>query len=290
MVDLEHRRTLGVVKSHSGARGRVRSCRSVGLQRLFYEGLVKRYCEARTNPSERDPHDRAIIAPADHRRHPARYLGGPLSRRDRRLRHLAGGRQRGRCRGRRRDRARRAAERTRRCCRGRADHDLPRREARGRDDRRARHLAEGARPAALHARARRQDPARRVAHRRAGGARCLDHRAAALRHDELWRGRGRGDPPGARRFPDVPADGREPQAARSRAPRLAVDGGDLPAERQPPEAGEVFRQTDLGASLQYMADEERRRRAAKGAAARPGSKRRATPSIAATSPARSSPS
>ena len=30
----------------------------------------------------------------------------------------------------------------------------------------------------------------------------------------------------------------------------------------PPEAGEVFRQTDLGASLQYMADEEKARRAA----------------------------
>ena len=59
---------------------------------------------------------------------------------------------------------------------------------------------------------------------------------------------------------------------------------------RPPEAGEVFRQTDLAASLQYMADEERAAAPApNGAAARPVSKRRATRSIAATSPARSSP-
>ena len=56
---------------------------------------------------------------------------------------------------------------------------------------------------------------------------------------------------------------------------------------RPPEAGEVFRQTDLAASLQYMADEERA--AASAQAARRVSKRPATPSIAATSPARSSP-
>ena len=86
-------------------------------------------------------------------------------------------------------------------------------------------------PRALHARARRQDPEGRVAHRRAGGARRLDHGAAALRHDELWRGRGGGDPLGARRLPDVPADGREPQAARGGSSRLAVDRGDLSAER-----------------------------------------------------------
>ena len=54
---------------------------------------------------------------------------------------------------------------------------------------------------------------------------------AALRHDELWRGRGGGDPVGARRLPDVSADGREPEAARGGSSRLAVDGGDLSAER-----------------------------------------------------------
>ena len=130
-------------------------------------------------------------------------------------------------------------------------------KARGRDDRRARPLAEGARPRTLHARARRQDPGGRVAHRRAGGARRVDHGAEALRHDELWRGRRGGDPARARRLPDVPADGREPRkgtADRRAWPSTAAVF--LPNGR-PPETGEMFRQTDLAASLQYMADEEK---------------------------------
>ena len=57
----------------------------------------------------------------------------------------------------------------------------------------------------------------------------MDHGIAALWHDELWRGRGGGDPLGARRLYDVSADGREPEAARGRPPRLAVLGGDLSA-------------------------------------------------------------
>ena len=61
------------------------------------------------------------------------------------LRHFAGRRQRDRCGLRRRDRARCPAERSRRCRRCRADHDLPRREGGGRDDRRPRPLAKGAR-------------------------------------------------------------------------------------------------------------------------------------------------
>ena len=81
---------------------------------------------------------------------------------DRRVRDPAGRRQRDRCRRRGRDRARHSADRSRRFRRRRADHDLPRREARSRDDRRARHLAARARPRVLHARARRQDPARRA--------------------------------------------------------------------------------------------------------------------------------
>ena len=48
----------------------------------------------------------------------------------------------------------------------------------------------------------------------------------------------------------------------------------------------MFRQTDLAGSLQYMADEERA--AAGPRAARPGSRPRATPFTAATSPRRSS--
>ena len=97
------------------------------------------------------------------------------------------------------------------------------------------------------------------------------------------------DPPRARRLPDVPADGGEPRKARRAACRAGRRRAAIFLPNgKPPEAGEVFRQTDLGASLQYMADEEKAGRVA--AAARPGSKRRATPSIAATSPGRSSPS
>ena len=58
----------------------------------------------------------------------------------------------------------------------------------------------------------------------------------------------------------------------------------LPNDR-PPQVGEVFRQSDLAASLQYMADEEK---AASGAGATPDSTRRATPFIGATSRGRSS--
>ena len=97
------------------------------------------------------------------------------------------------------------------------------------------------------------------------------------------------DPARARRVPDVPADGREHRKAAGAAARMAVERRGLccrtDARRK---AGEVFRQTDLAASLQYMADEEKA--APRRAAARPGSKRRATPSTAATSPGRSSAS
>ena len=126
-----------------------------------------------------------------------------------------GRRQRDRCRVCGRHRARRVAERSSRCRRGGADHDLPRRAARGRDHRRARDLAQGARPRILYARAWRQDPERRAAHRRPGRPRRLDHRAQALRHDELWRGRSGGDPARPRGLSDVPADGGEPASATS---------------------------------------------------------------------------
>ncbi len=159
---------------------------------------------------------------------------------------------------------------------------------RGRDDRRARPLAEGARPRIVHARARRQDPEGRVAHRRPGRARRLDHRAPALGHDELWRGRGGGDPARARRLPDVPADGREPEAARGRPSRLAVVGGDLSAGR--PRAGSR-RTVPPDRSRRAPCNTWPTRSAPPPVgAARPGSKPRATPSTAATSPRRSSPS
>ena len=169
-----------------------------------------------------------------------------------------------------------------------ADHDLPRRESGGRDHRRARHLAQGARPRTLYARARRQDPEGRAAHRRPGRARCLDHRAQALRHDELWRGRGGGDPARPRRLSDVPADGGEPEAPRARPSRLAVLGGDLSAQRTRARAG---RHLPPDRSRRLVAIHGRRG-AAPPPARRPrgrACRRRTTRSTAATSPKRSSP-
>ena len=55
-------------------------------------------------------------------------------------------------------------------------------------------VAEGIARRPVHARARRQDPRRRAAHRGAGRARRLDHRAAPPRHDALRRCRAPGDP------------------------------------------------------------------------------------------------
>ena len=169
----------------------------------------------------------------DNRRHDTRHRRRALPRRHRRVRDIAGRRQRDRCRRRGRDRARHIADRPRRFRRRRADHDLPRREARDRHDRRARHLAARARPRVLHARARRQDPARRLAYRRAGGARRLDHGAEALRHDELRRGRFGRDPARARRVPDVPADGRQHREAAGAAAAMAVERRGDAAERTP---------------------------------------------------------
>ena len=153
-------------------------------------------------------------------------------------------------------------------------------------------LAKALDPQLFHARAWRQDPERRAANRGAGRPRRLDHGAAALWHDELWRGRGSGDPAGAGRVSDVSADGRQPQAARSGSPRLAVDGSHLSAEW-----------AAAGSRRSLPANRPRRivaihgRRGARrrpplpmGAAARRVSKRPATPFIAATSLARSSPS
>ena len=105
---------------------------------------------------------------------------------------------------------------------------------RGRDDRRAWRLAQGARPRTVHARARRQNPEGGDPHRCPGRTRRLDYGFAPLWHDELWRGRGGGDSARARRFSDVPADGREPEASRGRPSSLAVLGGDLSAGRAGP--------------------------------------------------------
>src|SRR5579875_3748777 len=180
-----------------------------------------------SRPGER--HELPRPAPPADRRHPPRDRRRPLPRRHRRLCRPRSRRQCDRRRRRRRARARRRAERSRQHRRRRADPDLQRRDARGPDDRRARAVAEGARPRILPARARRQDPARRAAHRRAGRPRRLDHGARGLGHDAVRRGRGGGDPAGPRRLPDVPADGREPCPARPAAAAMAVKRGRLSA-------------------------------------------------------------
>ena len=159
----------------------------------------------------------------------------------------------------------------------------------GRHHRRARDLAQGARPRILYARAWRQDPEGRAAHRRPGRPRRLDHRAQALRHDELWRGRGGGDPARPRGLSDVPADGGEPAAPRTRPPRLAVLGGNLSAQR--PRA-RSRRHLPPDRSRRLVAIHGRRgagRRPAQRRAARPACRPRTTRSTAATSPKRSSP-
>ena len=78
-----------------------------------------------------------------HHRHPPHDRGRALLRGARRLPDPRSRRQRDRCRRRGGHRARRAADRPRQLRRRRADHDLPRGEARGRQHRRARHLAQG---------------------------------------------------------------------------------------------------------------------------------------------------
>ncbi len=131
-------------------------------------------------------------------------------------------------------------------------------EPRGRDDRRARSLAEGARPRAVHARARRQDPEGRVAHRRAGGARCLDHRARAatgtMSFGEVAAAAIRLARDGFPMYPLMAESLKRHEADHRVWPSSAAIF--LPNGRLP-EAGELFRQTDLAGSLQYMADEER---------------------------------
>ena len=128
-------------------------------------------------------------------------------------------------------------------------------------------------------------PVGRAAHRRAGRARRLDHRARKLRHDELRRGAPRAAirlrP---RRLPDVSADGRHSsrstQADYARWPSSAavyLPNGRPPRARRDVRARPISRRT-----LQYMADEEKA-----AAAQRPGRRacrRRATRSTAATSP------
>ena len=174
-----------------------------------------------------------------------------------RLLDPGGRRQRDRrgCRG--RDRARRAAARSGQCRRCRADPDPPGRRH-GREHRRARLVAEEPPRRPVHARARRQDPRRRAAHRGARGARCLDHRAAPPRHDALRRCRRVGDPFRRRGIRGVSA------AGEARSPRTKHEyrrWQSKPRSSCPtaacPKPGEKFVQSDLARTLQYMADQDR---------------------------------
>ena len=166
---------------------------------------------------------------------PACHLGGPLPGGACRICDSGGGRQRLRCRGGRRDCARRAAERPRQC-RGRgAHHSLSRRERQGFHGQRPGRLAEAGDARLLPEAARRQDPARAVAHGRAGGARCLDPDAAALGQHELRRG---GGGLGALRQGGIcrpsPAV-RDDYHASPGLRGVALEPGDLFAERAPAE-------------------------------------------------------
>ena len=83
---------------------------------------------------------------------------------------------------------------------------------------------------------RRQDPAGHHAHGGAGGARCLDHGARALRHHELRRGRAVGDRLCPRRLSRLPAHVGDHHRARGRVPAVPVERRALSAEG-PPAAG-----------------------------------------------------
>ena len=87
------------------------------------------------------------------------------------------------------------------------------------EHRRPRLVAEIAAGRPLHARARRQDPRRRAAHRDPGRARRLDHRAGTPRHDALRRRRALCDPLRGRGLRGVSA------ARHARSPRTSTNTG-----------------------------------------------------------------
>ena len=90
-------------------------------------------------------------------------------------------------------------------------------------------------------RARRHDPVGRPAHRGAGGARRLDPRAGALRHDELRRRRGGGHPLRARRLPVHPVMADFIAGQGRGLPALAAERGDLAAGRRAAARGRRLR-------------------------------------------------
>ena len=125
----------------------------------------------------------------------------------------------------------------------------------------------------------------RLADRGAGGARCLDHGARALRHHELRRGCAVRHRLCAQRLSRLPADVRDHRRARGRVPRFSVECCALSAEG----CNHRSREGSCRRRSPPCCSTWRTRRARRAIAdARPPSRRRAMPSIAATSHRRSS--
>ena len=159
-------------------------------------------------------------------------------------------------------------------------------EQSARHDPRARHLAEGARSRLLHEAPRRKNPARHHAHRGAGGARRLDHGAGALRHDELRRGRAVGDRLARDGFPIYPLMDEIITDHEAEYRTVSVERRALSAERA---AAAGRRSVRAVGSRRHAAIHGRPGKPPRARAdAKPASPPRATPSIAATSRARSS--
>ena len=109
----------------------------------------------------------------------------------------------------------------------------------------------------LHARPQRHDSRGPPAHGGSGGARCLDPGASALRHHELRRRRGVGDPLRARRLRGAHRHGDVPAGQGRGLPALAAEHRDLSSRRRPLREGDRLVQADLGRTIQFMADQEK---------------------------------
>ena len=264
----------------------------IGRQRLFYRGRVKRYCERDRTPRmpEGPRHDRSVRAPPDDRRDPPRDRRRPLPRRDRRVRRFceAGGN---------------AIDAG--CAAGLAlgvlQSDLV--DVAGvapimiylAEQREVVTIAGlGTWPKALDPEFFMREHGGKIpkgvlrtvvpaapdawitALRRYGTMSFGEVAAAAIR---LAR-------EGFPMYPLMAASLQRHEPDHRAWPSSAEIF--LPNGRVP-EAGDIFRQTDLAASLQYMADEEQAASPSMAGAARPACRRRTTRSTAATSPKRSSP-
>ena len=131
-------------------------------------------------------------------------------------------------------------------------------------------------------------PARR---RHAGHAGRAAGDARGVRHDVARAGARAGDRDG-RRLPDRSAGGRRHRTAEGRDQEVEVLAGASSCRtrgrtREAPEAGEIFRQPDLAATLRKLVDGRSRRAARQASRAPRRSRRRTTASTRATSRRRS---